>query len=379
MKFLPVLPRMTSGRKSILTVTTLHGYWTMNHEKRKVWCLKAGSRLDLKIQSCDKFGNNKYKEISSLDCKAEYVPEPGKEREYEEDDQPQLDINMSNNRDGTFGGTIQGVRAGRYLCHIRLADEEVDYAPFYVTIMPAFLHVPSCCALDMMKNVINSGITGLVGEDNVVMVQGRDQYGNNLDAGGHDFCAILQFKPDANTMGKVSTKPISFMSKDDKDGTYSIKYKTNISGDYSMSVVSFAKHIMHSPIPLCMKGQRDIASVVIAKESTTRAVAGERAMLRIIALDTFDNRQLSGGMTVYPELTLRNNPNGRMIFLKDPLMEKERRRPLPTEVVDNNDGSYDIYYMSEFIGEVSRPTDQPFIRSPFILLCSEVSCLCARL
>ncbi len=338
-----VVPGITSGLKSILNAHAVNGYWTMGADKRKIWCIKAGSTLDISVQSCDKFGNYKYKEISQLECKAEYVSKMETERETK----PALNIKVVNNRDGTFNGTIQGTAAGRYLCHISLAGEEVDYSPFYVSLIPAALHVPSCCALDMMKNVIKGGITGLVGEDNVVLVQGRDMYGNNLDMGGHDFCAILQYKPDADTSGKVSTKPFSFISRDNKDGTYSIKYKTNISGDYSMSIVSFAKHIMHSPIPLCMKGQRDIASVVIAKESNLRVVAGQRAMLRIIALDTFDNRQLSGGMTMYPEITLR----AKARLSTEPLKERERRRPLLTEVVDNNDGSYDIFYNSTNVGD----------------------------
>ncbi len=339
-----VLPGITSGLKSVLNIATLHGYWTMSlDDKRKVWCIKAGSNLDISVQSCDKFGNKKYKEISQLKCTAEYVDNDERQKE-----KPELKIDVENNRNGTFSGKITGTTSGRYLCHVRLADEEVDYSPFYVSLTPAFLHVPSCCALDTMKNEIKGGITGLVGEENVIMVQGRDMYGNNLDVGGHDFCAILQYKPDATSTELASGKPISFMSKDNKDGTYSIRFKTNLSGDYSMSIVSFAKHIVHSPIPLCMKGQRDIASVLIDKKSNIRAVAGERARLRIIALDTFDNRQLSGGMTMYPEITIR--PKGTRLINVNPL-EKEKRRPLPTEVVDNNDGSYDIYYMSETIGE----------------------------
>lgn len=339
-----VLPGITSGKKSILTVSTTNGYWTMRDQK-KVWQLKAGSNLDLAVQSCDKFGNYKRKEISQLVCRAEYMEETSDSAAVGAG----LDVKVNNNRDGTFKGSITGTKAGKYLCHVKLADEEVDYSPFYFTLMPAFLHVPSCVALDMMKNVIKGGVTGLVGEENIVVVQGRDRFGNNVDMGGHDFCAILQFKPDAHTVGKVSTKPISFMSKDNRDGTYSITYKTNVSGDYSMSIVSFAKHIMHSPIPLCMKGQRDIASVIVDQSSNVRAVAGERARLRIIALDTFDNRQLSGGMTMYPEITLRAKTN--KMILQDPLLEKDRRKPLRTEVVDNNDGSYDIFYESRYIGE----------------------------
>ena len=105
-----VLPGITSGKKSILTVSTTNGYWTMRDQK-KVWQLKAGSNLNLAVQSCDKFGNYKRKEISQLVCRAEYMEETSDSAAVGAG----LDVKVNNNRDGTFKGSITGTKAGKYL------------------------------------------------------------------------------------------------------------------------------------------------------------------------------------------------------------------------------------------------------------------------
>ena len=340
-ELITVLPGLTSGRKSELRVKASSGYWTQKDDGKRMWCIKAGTSLTINVQACDKYGNKKMRETSELLCRMSYMEQEDADRK------PDINIQVINNKNGSYVATLNGTVSGTYMCSVELRGENVGYAPFLLRIEPSTLDIPSCVATGRMNDVIKDGIVGLVGEPNMLLVQAKDCFGNTLERGGHQFVAVLRYQEgQPNESGITHLDPLTFLSKDKDDGTYVFEYKTNISGTYELSIESFSQNVMHSPFPLSMKGQRDIASVLISSTSSLRAVAGNKSTFTVVALDTFQNRQVTGGMMIIPEISLRQDDATR----RSPQQAVVKDALIPTQVIDNDDGTYQILYTTDIVG-----------------------------
>ena len=120
-------------------------------------------------------------------------------------------------------------------------------------------------------------------------------------------------------------EPTTPKVKDNHDGTYSVTYMPEHSGDYVIGITLNGDHVRDSPFTVLIKRAPSPERSFADGPGLSTAVAGEVATFTIHALDEAGNSRNDGG-DVFP--TTINGPTGH----------------IPTDTTDNDDGTYTIRY-----------------------------------
>lgn len=232
---------------------------------------------------------------------------------------------VEDKKNGTYEVTYTAKLAGEYSMEIKLIDEEnkendsdepevflLKGCPMRVDVTACPTSDPSKCQLDGMG--INSAVAGVEANFNIVSY---DAYGNK-GLGGEDFTAVL-------TSG---SEKIDATVVDNKDGTYTVSYTCPAAGEYDLQVF-----LKGQPLGLAKKVVVKDAGVSTPEkcilvgfdDALLDQKAGTLSKFQIQAKDRHNNLRSSGGEKF--TVTLTHKTSGEVV---------------EANVVDNNDGKYDV-------------------------------------
>jgi Ras GTPase-activating-like protein IQGAP2/3 len=225
---------------------------------------------------------------------------------------------------GTYEVSYTPKLAGEYSMEIKLIDEEnkdndsdepevflLKGCPMKVEVTSSPNSDPSRCQLDGMGT--SSAVAGVEASFNIVSF---DAYGNK-GLGGETFTAIL-------TSGD---NKIHAHVRDNKDSTYTVNYTCPSAGEYDLQVFLNNQPLGGRKVVVKDAGVSSPEKCVLVgfDESLLNQKAGTLSKFQIQAKDKHNNLRSSGGEKF--TVTLTNKTSSEVV---------------EANVVDNNDGKYDV-------------------------------------
>jgi len=244
---------------------------------------------------------------------------------HSEKSEEKIVATVQDKNNGTYDVTYVPKLAGEYSMEIKLIDEEnkendsdepevflLKGCPMKVDVTGSATSDPNNCQLDGMG--ISSAVAGVEASFNVVSF---DAYGNK-GLGGENFTAVLA----------AGDNKINSNVTDNKDGTYTIAYTCPSAGEYDLQV-----YLNNQPVGSSKKvvvkdagvSTPDKCALLGFDDSMLNQKAGTLTKFQIQAKDKHNNLRSSGGEKF--TVTLTNKTNNEVI---------------EAQVVDNNDGKYDV-------------------------------------
>ena len=167
-------------------------------------------------------------------------------------------------------------RAGRYLLHIGLRQQSAMLAgsPFELHVSPGVAHA-AWTYLDQA----DLPLSGVVGQPSRgITLISSDRMGNRCLIGG------------AKVKVSCPNQKLATSVDDGGDGTYTIRWKSNVAGTYTMHVSIDGAEVGGSPVPVTMfPSKPQVGNFRVIGEGLSKAVAGRDAAFRIQSQDDFGN------------------------------------------------------------------------------------------
>ena len=157
-----------------------------------------------------------------------------------------FEVSISGN--GSFAAEVDDLGGGRYKAEyalgsvtgdfhvsVLLSGEHIHGSPFEAVIGPANLSVSAYVA-------VGEGLQeATAGERASFTVQVKDTFGNDHDASSETLEGTL------TCLTCEASNEVKFRESDGPNGLYHMGYEVNVSGEYSMSVMSGGEHVGGSP------------------------------------------------------------------------------------------------------------------------------------
>ena len=168
----------------------------------------AGEHIIIRPQVRDVFSNASTAPEGSLTAEHEI---PGAKEDV------QLEPPKMRGGLGSYELSLEPVRSGTHIVHIKLHGEEITGSPVSFKVSPGAPSVPKCYLTRGEKQAVEKVPFSIV----VTLV---DKYGNRLDRGG--------VRVDAKALGAAATSAV----EDQKDGTYLINISAGAPGEVKVTV-----------------------------------------------------------------------------------------------------------------------------------------------
>lgn len=184
--------------------------------------------------------------------------------------------------DGTYTASDTPTAAITDAVTITFDSTEISGSPFAPDVVPAAVDAATCTAT--VDTPVNAG------DSVAIEIQAKDQYGNNLTAGGDTFTVAVTGD---NTATPTPT--------DNTDGTYSASYTATNAGEDTVTIQESATNVVGSPFTVTVN---EVAALSEADSTATIAggapsvTAGDSVSITIQARDQFANAWDTGGDTV---------------------------------------------------------------------------------
>jgi len=159
-----------------------------------------------KVHALDKNG----KPVAGENVEVKVVPKGGG---------PAVQVNVSDNGDGTYDVAYMATNPGKYVIHTTIRGHPIKDMPKEVNCYPG---------IDASKSIVEGpGVTGgFVNTDLPFTIRGIDKDGNPVKAGGDEFKVVVD--------GPMGTFPVEV--KDNNDGTYTGSYHPTKAGNYKVTI-----------------------------------------------------------------------------------------------------------------------------------------------
>eukprot|EP00002_Diphylleia_rotans_P007559 TRINITY_DN1718_c0_g1_i12.p1 TRINITY_DN1718_c0_g1~~TRINITY_DN1718_c0_g1_i12.p1 ORF type:complete len:2907 (+),score=415.17 TRINITY_DN1718_c0_g1_i12:4370-13090(+) len=232
---------------------------------------------------------------------------------YDIEETKTLIDNIHYTGDGKYLVCYTAYQAGPYTLYVNQDEEPVKGSPFLVEVEPAQTFASKCTIIRSSRERLS------VGEQDSLVIQAKDQYGNKRTNGGDQFKVklILQSSPDI---------VVDAVMVDSGDGTYYAYFTPTRSGRYSFDVSLDGEPVIHLSAQSIdvwskMTSPRDCLAL---GDGLHGAIAGREATFTVQARDLYGNYCCEGGDHLDVKLT---GPGS--VFVN---------------VIDHNDGSYTVRY-----------------------------------
>jgi len=145
--------------------------------------------------------------------------------------QTQVPFRMQDNENGLYNVFYTPTDVGRHVVTIRLTGHNISGSPYNVPVTRTVADSKYCKAF-------GPGLEGaIVDEDAPFTIAAYNRLGEPIKDGGDKF--------DVKVKGPYEDVPVDY--KDNNDGTYTVKYKPNDTGDHVVSVQLRGDHLPNSP------------------------------------------------------------------------------------------------------------------------------------
>lgn len=150
---------------------------------------------------------------------------------------------IQDHNNGSYTGTVCPHIAGKYVIQVYLEQWLIGECSLTVEAGPPVSNT---------SFVISGSFEGKACDDATpsFVIQARDAFGNNLQEGGVQFQVVVEAPNGENSTASV---------QDNGDGTYTASYSSQISGNYSISVLLGGVHIFNSPMEQFLGGGTQLA------------------------------------------------------------------------------------------------------------------------
>jgi len=208
-----------------------------------------------------------------------------------------IDPNITDNKDGTYTVEYQPTIPGKYLVDViqrnkgkPLFYDHISNSPIEVVIEPGI--DPSKCTA--FGPGLEDGVTDTL--PTTFTIQAKDSNGNDLTDGGDNFEVIVS-GPEGDIKPEV---------KDNKNGTYTVDYQPESSGNHKVHVLLDKVPIQGSPYSVNVKAGSDYSNSFI-----------EKFTFLIRTRDKKGKNRTNGGDNVTCTITDPNNNHLKNVELKD--------------------------------------------------------------
>jgi len=240
------------------------------------------------------------------------------------------DVPLKDNNNGTFDGTYQVAKPGKYQVDITLDGQPIKGSPYQLLIENA--------------NAGNSwaegpGLEGgQQGKEGVFTIHAVDADGKPVKAGGDPFAVKIK-GPEGEVKPKVT---------DNGDGTHTVKYTPTGYGDYDVDVSLHGDHIKDAPFRVSIKPSPNAGKSYAEGPGLQEAWDNEPAYFTIHSVDNDGNPRTEGG---------------------DPFtVNIDGPEKVPVNVKDNGDGTYSVDYHPQVPGDYTINVNlegKPIKNAPF--------------
>ncbi|KAK3272459.1 hypothetical protein CYMTET_19249 [Cymbomonas tetramitiformis] len=199
--------------------------------------------------------------------------------------------------DGTYDLSFYPEVAGLYRLAITCRGEPLQGSPYEVIVRKDETVAARCKAVGIGLAL------GTVGEPNTFTLQAIDGKGSTRTTGG-DY-----FKVEARSLWATEEAPLTIGHVTDHfNGTYTVSWETEISGQHSIEITLYGEHVDESPYTCTISaGAIDGSKSECYGEGLRRAAAGTSSNFTIVARDKFGNQREAAG-----------DANNIKVFLLDP-------------------------------------------------------------
>jgi Ras GTPase-activating-like protein IQGAP2/3 len=224
---------------------------------------------------------------------------------------------VNDKKDGLYEFVYTCPRSGEYELQVYLGDAKVGESKI-VQVKDAGISDPSkteISGLSELKEII-------VGEKYQFVIIGKDKHGNSRSSGGEKFTVVLN-----NTDGASVTANVVDLN----DGTYSVDFVAEKSGNYDLTVSLATDVVVTEPIVCKSTGITDPSLCSVAcDEDYKNMKAGEHRKLIVSSRDKYGNKVEKSGdlytLHLISKTTIENVPEELIKF------------------TDLGDGTYEIDY-----------------------------------
>jgi len=176
---------------------------------------------------------------------------------------------------------------GQYLLHVRLRQQAVALpgSPFTLLVTPGTAHALSCqLPAGSIGGPVGSGPEAGCGikfttydlMGNKCIQGGATVTGNLIDSRGHDSAQL--------------NKDTNISIKDNADGSYSLHWRSDVSGTYSVAIKVFGEHVGGSPTTFKLDSVTpQLSKTELSGAGLKSAVAGQPSRVKMCFFDTYDN------------------------------------------------------------------------------------------
>jgi len=232
-------------------------------------------------------------------------------------------VKVRDNLNGSYDCQYVSPKPGAFTLNVMISKAHIKDSPFYPQIKPGEPKPNKCVAS-------GDGISHAVaGQPAHFTIHSKDASGNDITEGGATVLASL-----SDASGAI---PVDVV--DNRDGTYSCTYVPRTAAKTKLEVAvkteMYGTENIHGA-PFTIDVNPGSASATFTEASgpgTKGAVAGETAPITVTTKDEFGNLLLDGGAPISATLT-----------------NLEDQSTLSVDVLDNNDGTYNLSYIPQTAG-----------------------------
>eukprot|EP01126_Amoeba_proteus_P001005 TRINITY_DN10288_c0_g2_i11.p1 TRINITY_DN10288_c0_g2~~TRINITY_DN10288_c0_g2_i11.p1 ORF type:complete len:932 (+),score=251.20 TRINITY_DN10288_c0_g2_i11:204-2999(+) len=231
--------------------------------------------------------------------------------------------------DGTYSCKYTTDVPGALQLHVCIRNDNIKGSVFTTNVLPG---EPSPSLSVATGAGLENATAGEVAE---FTIQAKDVTGSKVEEGGTVIYGVL----------RDPTGDITLEVKDNNNGTYSCTYVPRTSGpitlEVNMKTTAFGEGpIAGSPFsPVVKAAGADPSRSIATGEGVEGAIAGEDSPIKVQVRDRFDNNLQVGGDPLNATLKFCSLQGDGGVAWSAPI-----------EVVDNNDGTYDLSYTPEKVG-----------------------------
>lgn len=255
-----------------------------------------------------------------------------------ETEESTIDASVNDNKDGTYEFIYVCPKSGNYELQVYLGDDQKVSDSKNVLVKDSGTSDPSkteVSGLDKLSEII-------AGEKYQFTIVGKDKHGNIRSSGGEKFIVTMQHKED-------SSKNFDAHVIDLNDGSYTVEFTAENSGDYDLKVTLGDSNVTSAPVRVKDSGISD-PSQCTTTGNLKSVRAGEINTIVVTTRDRYGNKRGKGGETLAMQI-----------------ISKSTIDHVPEEfitVTDQEDGIYIVTFQvqesSEYAVQLSMKMDDKF-------------------
>jgi len=181
--------------------------------------------------------------------------------------------------------------SGRYRLHVGLRKEGVALpgSPFLLNVSPGAAHAPST-RIELADLPLKGGV-GMDEDDGcTIRIQTSDRMGNHCTAGGAKVEVALDKHTRSNKQEGAGESDVQSHVLDHHDGSYTLSWRSEISGTFPVRVTINHIHISGSPTVLTLAATvPDVSQCVASGDGLNEARAGLPAAIQVMCKDKYGN------------------------------------------------------------------------------------------